>query len=208
MGTQGKKEPALSKSERTKKRIIHAAIDIISTKGIERATTREIAKKAKVANGLVSHYFPEIDRIFDEVIQEIAQEAYKSIESPPESSTGHDKIIHMCRANLDFFSAHPRYLKCFLLFYYFCSIRANLREMNTTLIQRAVQRCREYLKQHFAEIERKADDRKLDAYSTLIHDHLMNTVLKLEMIDHVTDASEFTERFLANLSLMLKSGLV
>lgn len=50
-------------------RIIAAAYDVLSEKGYDRASTKEIAKTAGVAQGLINYYFPSKDLLFAEVFR-------------------------------------------------------------------------------------------------------------------------------------------
>lgn len=52
-----------------RERIIAAAYDVLSTKGYDRASTKEIAAAAGVAQGLINYYFPSKDQLFAEVVR-------------------------------------------------------------------------------------------------------------------------------------------
>src|SRR5262245_62425537 len=47
----------------TKKRIVMSALSLFQTRGFDETTTREIAKKAGIAEGTVFNYFPTKDDI-------------------------------------------------------------------------------------------------------------------------------------------------
>lgn len=61
-----------------KDRIISAAYDVLSEKGYDKASTKEIANTAGVAQGLINYYFPSKDLLFAEVFR---QEMKKYCES-------------------------------------------------------------------------------------------------------------------------------
>ncbi|BBI31413.1 TetR/AcrR family transcriptional regulator [Cohnella abietis] len=50
-------------------RIIAAAYDVLSKKGFDKASTKEIANTAGVAQGLINYYFPSKDLLFAEVFR-------------------------------------------------------------------------------------------------------------------------------------------
>lgn len=52
-----------------RERIIAAAYRVLSEKGYDKASTKEIAKTAGVAQGLVNYYFASKDRLFAEVFR-------------------------------------------------------------------------------------------------------------------------------------------
>ena len=52
-----------------RERIIAAAYDGLSQKGYDRASTKEIATTAGVAQGLINYYFPSKDQLFAEVFR-------------------------------------------------------------------------------------------------------------------------------------------
>ncbi len=51
-------------------RIIAAAYEVLSKKGYDRASTKEIAATAGVAQGLINYYFPSKDLLFAEVFRQ------------------------------------------------------------------------------------------------------------------------------------------
>jgi AcrR family transcriptional regulator len=50
-------------------RIIAAAYEVLSQKGYDRASTKEIATTAGVAQGLINYYFPSKDQLYAEVFR-------------------------------------------------------------------------------------------------------------------------------------------
>ena len=52
-----------------RERIIAAAYDVLSQKGFDKASTKEIAMTAGVAQGLINYYFPSKDQLFAEVFR-------------------------------------------------------------------------------------------------------------------------------------------
>ncbi|RKD31234.1 TetR/AcrR family transcriptional regulator [Thermohalobacter berrensis] len=58
------------KAQKTKERILKAAIEIFSEKGYSAARTSEIAKKAGVAEGTIFRYFPKKKDLLHEIVLE------------------------------------------------------------------------------------------------------------------------------------------
>jgi AcrR family transcriptional regulator len=59
-------------------RIIAAAYEVLSEKGYDRASTKEIASTAGVAQGLINYYFPSKDLLFAEVFRRETEKYCKS----------------------------------------------------------------------------------------------------------------------------------
>jgi AcrR family transcriptional regulator len=59
-------------------RIIAAAYEVLSEKGYDKASTKEIASTAGVAQGLINYYFPSKDLLFAEVFRRETEKYCKS----------------------------------------------------------------------------------------------------------------------------------
>jgi len=57
------------KEQEKREKIIQAAYQVLSERGYDAASTKEIAKVAGVAQGLVGYYFPSKDMLFAEVFR-------------------------------------------------------------------------------------------------------------------------------------------
>ena len=75
----------LSKKDRTRAAIIDGAIDVLSKKGFQNSSIKEMAEKAGIANGTFYNHYKDRKSIFDEVGKLIAIELTKTIEE--------DKVI-------------------------------------------------------------------------------------------------------------------
>lgn len=62
---------------KTRKAIIKAAVDVISIKGIDKASMREISKKAKIADATIYKYFPTKNSILFSYFEDKQSEAIK-----------------------------------------------------------------------------------------------------------------------------------
>ncbi|WP_373232920.1 TetR/AcrR family transcriptional regulator [Cohnella sp.] len=63
-------------------RIITAAYKVLSEKGYDKASTKEIAMTAGVAQGLINYYFPSKDLLFAEVFRRETEKYCDSIQIP------------------------------------------------------------------------------------------------------------------------------
>lgn len=66
------------KSERSRKAILEAALELFSSQGYRGTSIREIAERAGVSTGNVYHHFPDKETIFQTVLGQY----WKAIESP------------------------------------------------------------------------------------------------------------------------------
>jgi len=179
-----------AKAQHTRQRIIEAAIRIIASQGIEKATTREISKEAKVANGLVTRYLKSQDELFTTVTQFIAAVAYNEIEAAPEELPAQEKILWMCERNIDFFLNHPDYAKCFLLFYYYASIAPSIRALNAAFDKRAISRLETYLRQNLNTEE------ELWPAAAGIHGQIVSSVYRYYTVPQTLSKEEYRLDFL------------
>jgi AcrR family transcriptional regulator len=192
-----KPPPVISKAQQTRQKIIEASIRIIASQGIEKATTRAISKEANVANGLVTHYLKSQDELFSNVVQAIAEAAYREIETAPENLPAPDKIMWMCEKNIDFFLTHPDYAKCFLLFYYYASIQSQFRGLNDALDKRAVSRLTNYFDQLSVANSKEA--------AIITHSHIVSSVIRYYSVPQTISKELYREEFLNRCSQIIQS---
>jgi len=197
----------IPKRDLTRGRILHAATELIASIGVEKTTHRAIAKRAKAANGLVAHYFPKQELIFQAVIKRIAGEAYLTIEEPPADLSGSQKILHMVESNLRFFLDHPSYFKCFMLYYYYATFNKAFRAQNTELVRVATQRLQTYLRQHSSETGNTVDDATIETQASVLHNHLMGCIMKFFNVDHTNQGDAYQERCLKEVAEIILPSL-
>ena len=63
--------------------IINATAGLLQTKGLARLTTREIARKAKVAEGLIYHHFKDKAELIHEVVEQRMHDVKNVLQSLP-----------------------------------------------------------------------------------------------------------------------------
>ncbi len=83
--------------EERREQILSAATDIFAEKGYQRATTREIADKAGVSEGLIYSYFESKDHLLLAILEELANSGFDEIIFDEES---HGKSQDILRKTL------------------------------------------------------------------------------------------------------------
>jgi AcrR family transcriptional regulator len=68
---RGRREPVQERSRRTVQRILQATEEIIATEGVDAATTRTIAQRAKVSAPSLYRFFDDRDAILDALLEEM-----------------------------------------------------------------------------------------------------------------------------------------
>jgi AcrR family transcriptional regulator len=69
----------LKKSEQTKQRILTAAANLLSTKGISEARTAELAAEAGLSEGAIFRYFPSKRHLIEAVVRHFLGELHKEL---------------------------------------------------------------------------------------------------------------------------------
>ena len=140
------KKELSEKGKATRDRIYEAAIHIVAKRGIENASVTLIAKEAKVSRGLVIYYIPDTSELLQTIIATIAEKAYQQFnENESEKLKSHSRykkiplrVFNRIEQNFNFFSHHPEYFQCFMLFYYRCTYDTKYRAINTGFYQNAI----------------------------------------------------------------------
>ncbi|WP_239616233.1 TetR/AcrR family transcriptional regulator [Cohnella mopanensis] len=81
-------------------RIIAAAYTVLSEKGYDKASTKEIAATAGVAQGLINYYFPSKDLLFAEVFRRETKKYCDSFNPLLEASGNPDEISNATIAQM------------------------------------------------------------------------------------------------------------
>ena len=63
------------KSERSRRQVLDAALDLFSRQGYRGTTIREIADKARLSTGNVYHHFPDKEALFNTLLEELWEAA-------------------------------------------------------------------------------------------------------------------------------------
>jgi AcrR family transcriptional regulator len=176
-----------SKGELTAEKILDATAHCIATHGIEKSSITRISEEAGVSRGLVAHYFPKKSKIFIRVILHIVEMAYAELGSIKSTPNSRSELREVMTRNLDFFLTRPDYLKCFVLFYYFCGVDRSARSLNTKLTTTGRKRIEVALKS--AGISRKDLARSL-------HTKMVGAILQFYAVNEGLSRQDFRKRFI------------
>jgi AcrR family transcriptional regulator len=80
-------EAALTKAEQTKQKILETALDLFLKEGYERATMREIARKAGLSQGAAYYYFPSKEHIIHFYYQDSHRKQFEQSRAVLEKET-------------------------------------------------------------------------------------------------------------------------
>src|ERR1700682_5916157 len=83
----GERMGKIRDSERTRKRILHAAAKAFAAKGFEGTSVSDIARRARVSKQLVHHHFHSKEGLFEEVHDVKFRPEFEWQESIPEEAT-------------------------------------------------------------------------------------------------------------------------
>ncbi|HOF78065.1 MAG TPA: TetR/AcrR family transcriptional regulator [Smithellaceae bacterium] len=67
----------------SRQNIIEATQRILQTRGLTRATTREIAREAKITEGLIYHHFKDKAELIYEVVETLVSETKDLLQNLP-----------------------------------------------------------------------------------------------------------------------------
>jgi AcrR family transcriptional regulator len=103
------------KSEETRERILHAALELFQTRGFEAATMREIAEHAGVATGAAYYYFASKDAIVMDFYQRSCVRMQPLIETALRDATGlEERLRELIRVKLTHFAPNRAVLRALL----------------------------------------------------------------------------------------------
>ncbi|BBY55483.1 TetR/AcrR family transcriptional regulator [Mycobacterium koreense] len=94
-------DPAVSKGQRTRRRILTAAREVFATMGFERATIRAIATAAEVDKSSVIQYFGTKEQLFREAVSWVIPIEQITVEDPAQTAE------NMARGMLNAWAAEP-----------------------------------------------------------------------------------------------------
>jgi len=107
--------PAEEKAEGRREAILDAALEEFSSRGYGAASTNSIAARAKVAKGLVFHYFDSKDDLYlallDRTLAALIEEFLRGIEPSPRDLF--ERIHRWTEVRLRMVRARPEYLRLF-----------------------------------------------------------------------------------------------
>lgn len=193
-----KSEFKTKKSLATQELVLMAAARCIARFGIERTTTREIAKMARVSNGCVAKYLPDRSKLMEQLIELLDRKAYEQIENPPENLPAFEKILAIARTNYEFFLRNPDFLHCYTLYFHFASWQKQVRERNTAAIKRAIVRFDFLIWEWTGGTD--------PVLAELIHNELQSSIVKYSMLNHGLSPDEYLEQGMNRIRRLLLLG--
>lgn len=100
--------------EEQKKHILEAAVRVFARKGLAVTKMADIATEANVSYGLAYHYFPNKERILDELLEEslqmITRTAQQALEMP---GTPWDRLHWLVSTRIQGLQEHPEFIMVF-----------------------------------------------------------------------------------------------
>jgi TetR/AcrR family fatty acid metabolism transcriptional regulator len=113
---RGKKTSTRVSEEERRRTILRAAVDVFAHKGYHGCRIADVAKEAKVAYGLVYHYFQDKDELLRSVF-ELAWGGFIQRVGEVAEGEGHlsDQISRICEVAFEAYRVDPRGVKVILL---------------------------------------------------------------------------------------------
>jgi TetR/AcrR family transcriptional regulator len=90
MKERNRKKMPVSRGEAMRKRIVSAAITAFAEKGFEAASTRDIAKRADIDQGLLTYHFPSKDKLWRAAADQLFEEPVRLFEQVIQSERSDD----------------------------------------------------------------------------------------------------------------------
>ncbi|MCA9704548.1 MAG: TetR/AcrR family transcriptional regulator [Myxococcales bacterium] len=82
-----------------RREILEAATEVFARKGVARTKVTDIAAAAKLSHGLLYHYFPSKEAVFEAVVEEMMQRADEDLRVPQPRAI--DRLMHSIRSARD-----------------------------------------------------------------------------------------------------------
>jgi AcrR family transcriptional regulator len=98
--------------EATKKKIVAAALGLFQSKGFDATTTREIARKAGIAEGTVFNYFPTKEDIALHFFELEVDHAINTVRTSPRLKRAplEEKLFALVEAQLEFLAPYEKFI--------------------------------------------------------------------------------------------------
>jgi AcrR family transcriptional regulator len=153
--------------EKSREKILSAALELFAMQGYDSTSIESIAKKAGISKGLVYNYYESkndiLQAIFEDVMQhgEVITNKYKAVKNGYERMRGVvSEIFKMIREN-------PEYMKLLFVISLQPSIMENTKEFTKEMYRRN----QEYISDIYGELSKK------DPYNAFILDALIDGII-------------------------------
>ena len=137
-----------TKSQQRQLEIIKAAIALYAKIGFDKATYEKIAEKCGVSRPLIQHYFSTREELFRASVTYIrAHMQGLAIEYLQKGKTSEEQLELYVRSCFVWARKHSSYAKVWMLYFYFATIRKDLKELHGELTKMGAQRLAALLQQ-------------------------------------------------------------
>jgi len=128
--------PEPSKGDKTRLRIVEAAIRNYATIGYDKTTPQKIADTAKLSRPLIIHYFKDADGIFALALRYIRLRFQRmAIQSIRLDDTPSEQLESYVRSTFAWARAYPDHARIWLYFYYAAALDEKLKALNTEMAE-------------------------------------------------------------------------
>ena len=138
--SRGRRQPVQERSRRTVQRILRAAEAIIAADGVDAATTRTIAQRARVAAPSLYRFFDDRDAILDALLEQMLTELEAAVQEAEPAFAG-ESIEAFVRLELElhvaYYEAHPSLTRLWFGGRVSPAVVELVRERNHLVAQRA-----------------------------------------------------------------------
>jgi AcrR family transcriptional regulator len=131
----------LSKADRSRLKILEAAIETYADIGIDYISVEDIARKAKTSRPLIQHYFPVKYDLFLFAMRFIrAQFQDIAIAHVQTARNSKDRLTKYVESTFEWAEKKKSHTKSWAMFFYFCASEKDLRVEHTKMTQMGEQR--------------------------------------------------------------------
>jgi len=104
--------PAGGSGDRTRERIVGAALDTFAEQGFAGCSMRDVARKARIRVSSLYHYFPSKEALFQQIVDRMQEEMRGVVLSVMSKGLGlHELTRESTGRFFDFFNANPAYVR-------------------------------------------------------------------------------------------------
>jgi AcrR family transcriptional regulator len=182
----------------SREKIISAAYDVLAEKGYDAASTKEIARRAGVAQGLINYYFPSKDDLFIEVLKVEGQRFCEMSDRLTLQNGGLELLHQVLNGIKAAIEQHPQWYR--LKFELYAMGLRNPRLYNE--VQNQMKIARERNSQDLGRIFSKPPE-ELEAISAIVFSAIEGLALQ-KLVDSQFDLDQAFEELLAMVLLKVK----
>lgn len=138
----------LSKADKRKVTILHAAIEVYADLGVEYVSSKDVARRAKTSAALVQYYFPQkIDLVLTSA-QLVRRHFQQYVIEKMQHAGGDPKSLleAYVRASFHWAQEHPSHIRFWCFFMYLCHAHNELRKEHLKMTHMGVSRISDLLK--------------------------------------------------------------